>query len=301
MRTKLAAIVIALGLLVAARVEAGTFTFQQADVTVEVPDGWATEDEGGYVTFTAPDQTVAINLAWGGADAKAAWKTLEKEAKALVKGLKLKKAAGWVGGLEGWVAAGKGKLEGTAVDARLGIVHAPGGAMSVFVIGQTGKYDAHWQALYTMLDSLQPASGERLVVVGADFGGVAEPGQHFAKYLARAIATNDAKAFVKLVGKKGLAFADGENGASSRTLKGSKLTAAIKKAGGVAALLGVPASGAFNVELGQLGESLGLAFTMSRGDGQGVVAHLYAEGGTGGWKLVSVYYQDHGVDEGDGM
>ncbi len=296
MRAPLTAIIIVCGLLLTARAEAGTFTFQKAQVTIDLPDDWVTDDQGDHVTFASPDQALAINIAWAGDDPAVAWTAVTTQVKAIVKGVSIKKKPGEVGGLAGHVATGKGKLGGTKVDVRLAVVKTPNAAMSVFVIGETGKWEKHKAQLERVLDSLWSVGVARVVVTGPDFESIEAGGQRLAIQLGRAIARDDATAFVKLVSKKGLKVSDGGSG-KPKVTKTAKLAAAIKKAGGLTAFLGMPATGDFAVEMEYLGEDLGHAFTMTRGPVRSVVYHLRGEWSKKGWSLVGSYPQDHGVDD----
>jgi hypothetical protein len=243
MRTRLAAIVIACGVLaVALRAEAGTFTFQPASVSVEVPTGWSTDDQGNYVTFGTADQSLAINLAYGGTDLAAAWKTLEAEVKKVVTGVKVKKKAGVLGGMDGFVSSGKGKLGGTKVSVMLAALETPSGVVTVFVIGQVGTYEKHEKDMTAFLASLAEiiTAPPRYVDDDDGYKALPETARSFADRLAKAIDDNDVKTFLKMVKPKGFDL-------HGKSFTRDKLKKKLTKKMTLRKLLKLPATGSWQV------------------------------------------------------
>jgi hypothetical protein len=290
MRTGLSAIAAVVVLLfVAGGAEAGKFEFKSAKVTVEVPKGWATQDEGGTVTFTTKDQMLAINLAYAvGMSVDDAWDLMIAESQKVVAGFSAEKKAGVLGTLStGYVGSGAGSMGGASVEALVAVFPVPGGSMTVFVLGAVGKYEKHEKAMAKFLDSLTPvfqiSSDDQLTQVPAD-------GQKVAHQIAAAIGKNDSKAFLKLLGKKGIGFSDG---GSSVVVKTAKVKGAIKKAGSVAAFVGLPASGEFHV---LFDAETGTSFSIYRGAQSGVVTYVHVTKDKKKWVIDGTWMQDHGTD-----
>ena len=290
MRTGLSAIAaVVLLLFVAGGAEAGKFAFKPAKVTVEVPKGWATQDEGGTVTFTTKDQMLAINLAYAqGMNVDAAWDLMLAETGKVVAGFSAEKKAGILGKLDpGYVGSGAGSMGGAQVEALVAVFPVSGGSMTVFVLGAVGRYEKYEKAMAKFLGSLQPifeiSTDDQLTQVPAD-------GQKFAHKVAAAIGKNDSKAFAKLVARKGLGFADGE---SQTLVKSSKVKGAIKKAGSVAAFVGLPASGEFHV---LFDAATGDSFSIYRGAQAGVVTYVHVKKDKKKWVVAGTWMQDHGAE-----
>lgn len=76
---------LALTLALVAPVAAGTFTFKKAQVELTSPEGWKSSEEEGTVTFTSPDESVAVVFTVLPAkDAEAASEALDTEIEKLV-------------------------------------------------------------------------------------------------------------------------------------------------------------------------------------------------------------------------
>jgi hypothetical protein len=294
MRTGLSAILTLLCLVVVVpRADAGKHEFEAAKVSVDVPSGWAIHDEGGTVTFASPDETLAVNLAVAtGMDPDAAWDLLLSEVAKVVSGFAADKAPGVLGSLTGQVGHGAGSMGGTPVEALVAVFPIDGGSMTLFAIGEKGKYEKHEKAMTQLLDGLAPSGGGGGFLADDDaYAGLGADGQKFAARLATAIGKNDGKGFVKLVGKKGLTFADGDRG---RKVKTSKVKGAIKKAGSVAAFLGLPAAGELHVSADASDPT---TFSLYRGELSSVVTYVVARKVKGKWSVEGTYLQDHGVDD----
>lgn len=255
-----------------------------------MPKGWATQDQVGTVTFTSKDQMLAINLAYAqGMNVDAAWDLMIAETQKVVTGFSAEKTAGILGKLDtGYVGSGAGSMGGAQVEALVAVFPVAGGSMTVFVLGAVGKYEKHEKAMAKFLDSLQPVfeitSDDQFTQVPAD-------GQKFAHQVAAAIGKNDGKAFTKLVAKKGLGVFDGE---SETLLKSSKVKGAIKKAGSVAAFVGLPASGEFHV---LFDAATGDSYSIYRGAQTGVVTYLHVKKDKKKWVVAGTWMQDHGADD----
>ncbi|MCA9674537.1 MAG: hypothetical protein H6708_09565 [Kofleriaceae bacterium] len=292
MRALIVSVIVAVGLLAAPSVQAKSHTFPEGKVTVDLPDSWLIQADKGTVTFTTKDQTLAINLAWAGPDLDQAWDILVDQVGKVVKQTKVgDKKPGVMGDLKGFVTSGTGTLNGVDVDILLSVVQTPAGAMTVFAIGQKGKYEKHEKDMQRVLFGIKAIGGAGGGVFGDDegYGGLGADARKFADKVAKAITKKDAKAFVKLVAKAGFQQAAGDMAVTTKT---SKLASAIKKAKGLLAYLNVPEAGDFHVNV----RDDGAQFAVWRGTGDGVVAYIDCEQVKGKWYVTGMYMEDHGVE-----
>lgn len=291
MRTRLPAFAVVLLLLFVARgAEAAPYTFQAGKVTVEVPKGWSTSDEGGTVTFGTKDDALAVNLAVAaGTDLDSAWDLLLGEVQKVVIGFTATKAEGIFGAMPtGYVGHGAGSLGGMQVEGLVAVFPVSGGSLTVFAIGQKGKYEKYEKALTKLLAGMTPA----IVLVEDDsYGMMTADARKFAGKVVDAIGKNDSKAFLKMISKKGFSVSDGNVG---MVVRSSKLKKEIKKAGGVAAFLGVPTSGDFAV---LWDAETGTSFSLYRGAQTSVVTYVSVSKQKGKWVIDGMWMQDHGADD----
>ena len=297
MRSQLAVAVVAAALVVSARAEAGTFTFAKAKVTIDVPAGWATDDEGDTVTFSSADGSLALNLAYAPVDVDTGWSILVDQVNQTVSGVKVSKKAGVMQDLSGYVDSSAGSLQGTKVQCMLAAFSANGGTMTVFVIGQKGVYEKHGDVLTAMLASLSAGTGGA-AAGGLDWEGgtVPDAGKAFAAKLVAAIDKNDSKAFLKMVGKKGVAFyADGD-GSYNLTVKPSKMKKAIKKAGSVAQFLDLPDHGDWRVGYPDDGST---GYYLYRDARDSFVVYVVVELQKKKWVVTGSYTRETGEEPSD--
>ena len=288
MRIRLSALAVVLLLLFVARgAEAAPYTFQAGKVTVEVPKGWSKSDEGGTVTFATKDDALAVNLAVAaGTELDAAWDILVSEVKKVVIGFTATKAEGVFGTMPtGYVGHGAGMLGDMSVEGLVAVFPISGGSLTVFAIGQKGKYEKYEKALTKLLAGLAPA----IVLVEDDsYGMMSADARKFAGKVVAAIAKNDSKAFLKMVSKKGLTIADDNAGI---VMKATKVKGEIKKAGGVAAFVDMPASGDFGV---LWDAETGTSFSLYRGPLTGEVTYVTISKQKGKWVVDGLLLRHHG-------
>jgi hypothetical protein len=244
MRDLLAVLVVVAGLLVAlpADADAGSFAFTDAKVTVDVPDTWATSAKTGNVTFSTRDQSLAINLAFAGTKLDDAWDLLVTQVNKVVTGVTVSKKAGVLSGMAGYVDHSKGTFNGGDVACLLAAVQTPSGIMTIFVLGQLGKYEQHDDEMNQILFGMV-ADGARTGGEIAFDAAIAADAHDAVTRLATAIHGNDTAAFLALVSPKGLARANARG--KRKVTKPAKLKKAIEKAKTITAYLGLPASGAW--------------------------------------------------------
>jgi hypothetical protein len=283
MRNLLAVLCVVTGLLMALPADASTFTFEEAKVTVDVPDSWETDPQPGYVTFATTDGTLAVNLAFSAISLDDSWDLLVKQVNNVVSGMTVTKKAGVLSAMSGYVDSGKGKFSGGDVSCLLGVVKTPTGMMTIFVLGQTGTYEKHNDEMNQILHHME-AFGARTGGEIAMHADLAPDAQAFVTSLATAIHASDATAFLALVSPKGLSVK--KPGAKKKTIKAAKLKKAIAKAPTVAGYLGIPAVG------GWTAYPLGATIELYRGDSPGVVTVLKIAKVKGAWMLTGTVTSD---------
>ena len=296
MRTLSALVLLSL-LFVAAPATAGKFNFKAAKVTVDLPSAWKTQDDGGTVTFVSKDGTVAINMtATASMKLDEAWDLLIDSVNGVVSGFSADKQAGVLSGMSGYVGAGTGTMSGTAVEALVAVLDTGSGTMTVFVVGEKGKYEKNEKDMLKVLNGIKstgkPAAAE--LDPSGDYPNLGKDAKKFVDKLANAIAKNDQKTFAKLISKQGIEWTVGD---AVQVTKAAGVKKDVKKAGSVAAYLAFPAGGAFHVEGYQEDPQLGYVLSIYRGDLTGQVTHLRiqrAKGkAKGKWELAGAWVMDH--------
>jgi hypothetical protein len=259
--TLLAGLVVAVGLALAGSAHAGSYAFDEVQMTIDVPEGWDTKATADAVTFTTADGTLTIELTDGGDGIDAAEDAVVTRMSEVVTGVTPTRTVAVLSGRRGYLDAAKGTAAGVSVACLYGVVQTPVAAMTIFVVGQVGRYEIHDADMNRMLHGMTvaPGPGGEIAVEGT----ISDEAQALVLRVATAINQNDVAGFVATVSAKGLA----RRGAGGRRHV-TKLTALAKSlaaASSLAAYLDVPMSGPWHATASKN------AITLTRSDAGAVI------------------------------